>query len=216
MKLYASPHYEQGTVYSIVCLSYRGYWNSAGRPSQKGIELDASATLDWVTRRFGHGGRDLQIVLWGQSIGAGVASIAAQQFLESTSASSNVLLQGLMLETPFLSVRHMLSALYPQKWLPYRYLWPFLWNTWDSAGAIEQIATKIRCKKPRVAILQAGRDELVPREHGIELETICKKHNIFVERHEVPGALHTEVMIRQVGSNLAASFIQKTTQSRST
>ena len=39
---------------------------------------------------------------------------------------------GLVLETPFTSIRAMLVAIYPQQWLPYRYLYPFLWNHWNS------------------------------------------------------------------------------------
>src|SRR4051794_33675624 len=36
--------------YIMVCCSYRGFWTSNGRPSEKGIALDAEATLRWIEK----------------------------------------------------------------------------------------------------------------------------------------------------------------------
>lgn len=34
--------------YIMVCVSYRGYWTSKGRPSERGMAKDAVAALEWI------------------------------------------------------------------------------------------------------------------------------------------------------------------------
>lgn len=110
----------------VVALPYRGYWTSSGRASQQGIEKDAQAMLAWVRSTLSEPATDLEVILWGQSIGAGVAATAAASCI--TQSDQKPKITGLILETPFTGIKSMLLALYPQKWLPYQYLWPFLWN----------------------------------------------------------------------------------------
>lgn len=101
----------------------------------------------------------------------------------------------------------MLQTLYPQVWLPYRYLGPFLWNHLDTEKALvdlnrrltvtdEEELPVVKEKAPGVLILQAGRDELVPREHGERMEVVCKEAGLEVERKVIGGALHTEVLVK--------------------
>lgn len=186
----------------IVALSYRGFWTSKGRPSERGIALDADAAVAWVSKSFPKGTR---LVLWGQSLGASVAvaaTAAIQQdyqptntslSLEDTAKQANLPeVKGLILETPFTSIKDMLTAIYPQRWLPYRHLWPFLRSHWDSRRALKLIAqTK---NGPQILILQAAQDELVPQIHAVELEKICVASQINVRRLLVNGALHHEVL----------------------
>lgn len=139
--LHASSFTSIAPKYGIVALSYRGFWTSRGRPSERGIALDAIAALDWVSQCIP---QDSKLVLWGQSLGAGVAAnaVAAQIQIRPSRKSESVVtsreenkgvkVNGLMLETPFTSISAMLIAIYPQKWLPYRYLYPFLWDHWQA------------------------------------------------------------------------------------
>ncbi len=195
--------------YTIAALSYRGFWSSRGRPSQRGIERDAEAVLDWVVHRYCSRGESVRVVLWGQSIGAGVATAAAARY--SGSKFSHHLrpeINGLLLETPFTSVKDMLVTLYPQKWLPYRYLWPFLWNWWDSREALNTLGRPKGSNRIKVMILQAGKDELVPPEHGLEIEQICRRNDMEVQRKEVAGALHTEVIGKAEGRAVIVDFLE--------
>ncbi|KAI9705918.1 MAG: hypothetical protein M1836_005324 [Candelina mexicana] len=210
----APSHTQQPVEYTLVGVSYRGFWTSKGRPSQSGIELDIAAALKWVTNTYAPGNEDIQLVLWGQSIGAGIACSAAAAYLSTASDNEQISrkvqprIAGLLLETPFTSIRSMLATIYPQKWLPYRYLWPFLRNWWDSKLALREIAQTTAQVRPRVLILQAGQDELVPREHGLELEAFCKEMEIAVERKEVAGALHTESMTRGEGQSAITQYLR--------
>ena len=210
--------------YTIVALSYRGYWTSQGRPSQAGIELDARAALEWVQAEYGHLS-GMKLVLWGQSIGAGVATVAAALQQKATWPKDAEKISrelprahGLILETPFKSIPSMLIALYPQRWLPYRYLGPFLRNWWDSEAALRNIATlqsdgpssKMALPLPRVLILQAAKDELVPPEHSRELEDLCKGQGfVDVQRKVIAGALHTEVLTRPEGRKSIVTFLRR-------
>ena len=189
-----------------MALSYRGFWSSTGRPSQKGIERDAAAVLDWVSDEFAAGQGDVKLVLWGQSIGAGVAAIAAAHYQRQPSRILEV--DGLLLETPFLNVRSMLVSLYPQRFLPYRYLWPFLRSHWNTEEALYDIASSEGPTKPKILVLQAGRDELVPSEHGLELEAVARTYGLDVRRVEVSGALHTEIIAKASGRRSVVTFLE--------
>lgn len=193
------------TQYTIVVLAYRGYWTSAGRASQAGIELDAQALLQWVTTEYGGDDSDLQIVLWGQSIGAGIASTATATYVCNSNVVAKPPITGLVLETPFTGIKSMLLALYPQTWLPYRYLWPFLWNFWDSEAALRRIGESARL--PKVLLLPATRDEVVPPSEVDKLQRICIENGLDTQRNNIMGALHTEATTRREGQEAVAKFV---------
>ncbi|KAK3309639.1 Alpha/Beta hydrolase protein [Chaetomium strumarium] len=200
---------------TLVCLSYRGYWTSRGRPSEAGLRLDAEAGVRWVAERhertFGkHGSTRPILLLWGQSIGSGVATNLAS----TGRVPSSMPIAGLLLETPFVSVRAMLETLYPQKWLPYKYLWPFLRNhldSWANLGLIAECTRKKGFPAPMVYILQAERDELVPKEQSEHLYQRCLDLGLPVERGIVPVAYHQQAIARGDGKKLAAQAILKLT-----
>ncbi|KAF6836486.1 Protein ABHD13 [Colletotrichum musicola] len=210
---------KQPARYMIVCLSYRGYWTSRGRPSERGINVDAQAALRWIGQthenHVGHGQRRQPLaapalVIWGQSIGAGVATnLAAWEGFPPT-----LRLASLILETPFTSIRDMLGALYPQKWVPYRHLWPLLWNHLDSLTNLDAIARNHHrpgsdYEKPRITIVEAERDELVPPEHGQLLVRRCEEVGLEVEKKTVPKAFHNDAVIRIEGRRAVADAIEQ-------
>ena len=205
--LHANSLVENTPKYTIAALSYRGFWTSHGRPSERGINLDAAAALAWASKEFPP---DSILVVWGQSLGAGVAvcALAANLEQESTKNKAKTLeIKALLLETPFTSVRAMLVALYPQKWLPYRYLSPFLWNHWDSIQTLSRISASHA--EPKVLVLPAGDDELVPQAHAMELEAVCKDGQMDVKRTVVKGALHHEVVAKPQGRAAVVEFLKQ-------
>jgi len=225
--------------YTMVCLSYRGYWTSKGRPSEKGITKDAIATLNWIKEKdyalspSSPTSEGPSLVLWGQSIGAGFATqLAAQTHLFPPNPGLNLRL--LILETPFLSIKSMLQTLYPQAWLPYRYLYPFLWNHLDNYSALCRLSPSFpslssshlppqstaplsspsssptqQNPSPKILLLIAQKDELVPSSHGETLEKRCRELGIEVERKVVGGALHTDVMGREEGRRSVVDAIRE-------
>lgn len=247
IKSRSSPRQRKLVRYTMVCLSYRGYWKSSGRPSERGIRKDAQAALDWILQL--HRGRRRQsdgtaghiegsaadstpcpVIVWGQSVGAGFATQLAAATVEAVTAPPEQAaeIRGLVLETPFLSMRAMLEAVYPQRWLPYRHLWPFLRNHLDNREALRRIAAACRPNvgateprtittqperphaqppPPSVLILDAGNDELVPSWHADALQAECAALEIPVERRTVLGAYHSEAMLRSGGKDAVAAFV---------
>ncbi|KAJ6119186.1 hypothetical protein N7523_003466 [Penicillium sp. IBT 18751x] len=214
------------TEYTIAALSSRGYWKSSGRATQTGIEMDAQAFLTWVSETYQAPETDLEIVLWGHSLGAAVASAATTAYLDSqhskqssTRESNGSLapLVGLILEAPISSIRDMLISLYPQKWLPYRYLWPLSWNTWDITKSLSQMArwrdesdieaADLASRIPPIFLLSAEKDEVVPSYVSVELERCARSLNLDLETKEVAGALHTEAPLKLDGRKALVEFI---------
>lgn len=63
--------------FSVVLVEYRGYGRSRGAPpTEQGLYLDAAAILDWLGAR---GVGPERVVLWGQSLGTGVAAEMARR-----------------------------------------------------------------------------------------------------------------------------------------
>lgn len=199
LKLLHSKTGEQ-VRFTMVALSYRGYWKSSGRATEPGIKLDAQATLHWVKDNH----PNASVILWGQSLGAGVACAAAEHHL---SKSGSQPLQGLILETPFTSVSSMLLALYPEKWLPYRYLSGFLRSHWDSTVALQRIASVEKRRRPQVLLIAATRDEIVPAEEAEKLQAVCEEASLGFRRVNVIGALHNEATTRREGQEAIAKFV---------
>lgn len=191
---------DESVRYTMVALSYRGYWTSSGRATEPGIKLDAQATLNWMSEQH----PNASIVLWGQSLGAGVACAAAA---EHVTRSESQTLQGLVLETPFTSVKSMLIALYPERWLPYRYLSGFLRSHWDSEIALKRVAESQVDRRPPVLLIAATRDEVVPTEEAEKLQRICEEAKLDIRRVNVIGALHNEATTRREGQEAVARFV---------
>ncbi|OQE17339.1 hypothetical protein PENSTE_c021G09859 [Penicillium steckii] len=222
--------------YTIVALSYRGYWTSSGSATQSGIERDAQAFLRWVSASYSRQNTELQIVLWGHSLGSAVASSALSKYLQMQSKertpSGDALppISGLIMEAPISNIKDMLIALYPQKWLPYRYLWPFSWNTWCTATALEGLAGW-RSQAPRQAvdkvnngasgyqassvppilILSAENDEVIPSHVAAQLEKKGHDLGLNISRKEVLGAMHTEGPTKHDGRKALVDFIRSYT-----
>ncbi|KAI0409392.1 Alpha/Beta hydrolase protein [Xylaria palmicola] len=203
----------KGARCTMVCLSYRGYWKSRGRATEKGIRLDSAAAVAWISRMHQEAcGRDpdglripAELILWGQSIGSGVATnLAAEDPMPG-----NLRLNSLILETPFTSIRAMLEVLYPQKWLPYKYLWPFLRNHLDSWKNLKLISDRysVEPSAPEVLIVQAAKDELVPAELSQKLYDRCTELQLPVRRTMVGGAFHNDAMFRTEGKQAVSQFL---------
>ncbi|KAL4930470.1 Alpha/Beta hydrolase protein [Aspergillus undulatus] len=240
----ANPHSDSGqpgneqaqTEYILAALSYRGYWKSKGRATQTGIELDAQAFLDWVYETYQHPNMDMdtRIVLWGHSLGAAVASSAVAKRLSRSNSAEEALetastqppISGLILEAPISSIKDMLISLYPQKWLPYRYLWPLSWNTWDVADSLEKLgqhknkasqshsefnlsanANSHHGHVPPILLMSAASDEVIPTWVADQLVDKARHHRLDIQRTDVKGAMHIEGPLKAEGKKALVEFI---------
>ncbi len=138
----------------LLALSYRGYGGSEGSPSEDGLIADARAAHAFARERF----PDRKIVLWGESLGTGVAvAIAAEQDVDAV-----------ILEAPFTSAADVASAAYP--FVPVRLLMK------------DQFLSDVRIGKVRapVLIMHGERDRIVPFRLGEQLFALANEPKQFV------------------------------------
>ncbi|KAJ3132193.1 hypothetical protein HDU90_007499 [Geranomyces variabilis] len=135
---------------NVVMFSYRGYGHSEGSPSEKGLKIDAQATLDWILAHPQL--KNTKIIVYGQSIGGAVAINLAANNQETIAA--------LIVENTFLTLRKLIPSVMPL----IRHAAFLCHQIWDSEAAIATI--------PRMPILllSGGRDELIPSQ---QMLTLC-------------------------------------------
>ncbi|QAY79096.1 alpha/beta hydrolase [Sphingosinicella sp. BN140058] len=153
--------------HDVVVFHYRGYAPSTGRAGAAALTADSLLVHDEVARRFP--GRP--IVAIGFSVGTGVAAYLA----------SRRNLAGLILVTPFDSLRDVAATQYP--WLPVRLLFrhPMPSAEW------------LRGRRLPVAILAGGSDTLVRPECTDALRKAVP--NLVFDR-TIAGAGHNDIYQR--------------------
>lgn len=146
--------------YGVVLASYRGYSGNGGRPSEAGLMADARAILARV-----HG----KTILWGHSLGTGVAARMAAEGRASA----------LILESPYTAVSDVAARRFPY--------YPVRWFLWDSFDTLDLVP---RIKVP-VLILSGGRDRIVPFDMGETLASRFGRRATFLAfpraDHELDG-----------------------------
>ena len=135
---------------SVLIIDYRGYGQSEGRTTEKGIYRDADAAWRYLIESRGVAAND--IVIFGRSLGASVASRLAIQHQPLA----------LILESSFTSVPDIAQDLYP--WLPVRWLSRLSHATRDHVR-------DVHCP---VLVVHSRDDEIIPFHHS---ETIFASAN---------------------------------------
>ena len=155
---------------NIFIFDYRGYGQSAGRPSEAGLYRDAAAALAQV--RGLPDSDPARTVLFGRSLGAAVA----------VELATREAVRGLILESPFTSIRAMARVA-----LPHVPLGPLLRTRFDSL-------TKVPALRVPLLVLHSPTDEVVPYAQGEELFAAAPAPKWF---HAIgSGACHNDSYLR--------------------
>jgi uncharacterized protein len=148
----------------VVTFHYRGYSPSKGSPSAEALIADAPRVYDFAVERV----KPRRIVGVGFSIGSGIAArLAATRRLD-----------GLILVTPFDSLRAVAQAMYP--WLP---IGPFFEHEIEAAAALGTVDVP-------VAIIAAEHDQIVPSERT---QALRKDVRQLVFDRTIDGAGHNDI-----------------------
>lgn len=156
-----------GIGFDVMLFDYRGYGRSSGSPSEEGTYRDARAALAALLRRPGVDPR--RVFYLGESLGAAVALELA---LRSPPA-------GLILQSPFTSVRDMARAVYrviPRRIVP---------DAYPSLRIIRDLRSPL-------LVLHGEGDDVVPVEQGRALQAAApepKRIEIFA------GARHNDLLL---------------------
>jgi fermentation-respiration switch protein FrsA (DUF1100 family) len=153
---------------NIFIFDYRGYGRSEGTASEKGTYLDGEAAIKYLLERDDASAR--RLVLFGRSLGAAVAAEMATRFTTL----------GLILESPFISIREMARAIFPS--LPIAWLLRTRYDTME----------KVRLVKTPILVLHGDRDATVPFAQGKKVFEVASQPKRF---YRIVGASHNDTFV---------------------
>jgi fermentation-respiration switch protein FrsA (DUF1100 family) len=159
----------RGLNVNVLIFDYRGYGNSTGTPTERGLELDAEAVLEYALGLPTINPKKLYI--YGKSLGGAVALSVA------TKVQDKVL--GLVLENSFTSLAAVIS-----QHMPYlNYVQPLLLaNYWPSIERVPSI------RRP-ILFIYAEHDELIDNSNTKKLHEAATA-SIYKRLYMVRGGSH--------------------------
>ncbi|MDX2196432.1 MAG: alpha/beta hydrolase [Cytophagales bacterium] len=140
---------------NVICFDYRGYGASDGTPSEQGLYKDGVAVYNYL--KSTQNVADSNIVLYGYSLGSGVATEMATRFPA----------KALILEGAYLSVPDVGQELYP--FIPVNLV---AQNKFDNKLKITKIT------KP-VLFIHSPEDKQIPYAHGQKLYEMANEPKYF-------------------------------------
>lgn len=161
--------------FGVLAVSYRGYGDSAGSPTEQGLYADARAALQY-TRDVLHIAPQ-HMIFYGESMGTGVA---VQMATETAPAA-------LVLEAPYTSVEARSQELYP--YMPVSLLIRDRYHSLD----------KISTVHAPLLIFHGDDDRVIPVRHG---RTLLAAANAPKEGVFFPGIGHTDFDAQHLTNHL--------------
>jgi hypothetical protein len=155
--------------FGVLLVEYRGYGISRGaEPSEEGLYNDAEAALDRLAAR---GVGPEKVVLWGTSLGTGVAAEMARRGRGAA----------LVLVTPYTSIPDVVSDAVP--FLPAAILVPHRFDTLRKSAEI----------RVPTLVIHGDADEIVPFWMGRRLAQAIPSAELL----RVPGGRHGDLFLRE-------------------
>jgi len=156
-RIHKLNHFKDMDV-NFLIIAWRGFSGNKGKPSEEGLYIDANSTILWL-KNLGLTEKD--IILYGESLGTGVATEIAQ---------SNGY-AGLVLETPFTSMVEAAKNFYP--YIPVSLL---LKDKYDNQKKIKNINIPI-------LVMHGEVDQIVPFRMGKKIYEIANqpKYSYFTK-----------------------------------
>jgi len=142
---------------NVFIIDYRGYGQSEGKTTEKGTYLDAQAAWNYLINTRGIS--EKQIIIFGRSLGASIASWLASKHAPAA----------LIIESGFSSVPSMGQRLYP--FLPIRWLAHYKYNTKHYVKNVSR----------PVLVAHSRYDDIIPYEEGREIFLAAAQPKQFLE-----------------------------------
>ena len=152
-RTYKPNHFKDLDV-NFLIIAWRGFNGNKGRPSEIGLYKDAESAIKWLKSK---GLNEENIILYGESLGTGVAVEVAQ--------SKNY--AGVILESPFTSMVSMGKKYYP--FFPVRFL---LKDKFESYKKLKNISVPI-------LIMHGKVDKIVPYDMGKKMYELANEPKFF-------------------------------------
>lgn len=162
----------------VLIVDYRGYGENPGRPSEAGLYEDARGCWRYAVETLRVPPE--RIVLFGESLGGGVATALAAELTQARTPPG-----GLIIRASFTSLPDAGAYHYP--WLPVRW---FLWDRFDSLARIPQVASPL-------LIMHGDQDRIIPFSQGERLFAAAPERSatgIPKQFVRLKGAGHNDIM----------------------
>ena len=160
---------------SVLIIDYRGYGQSGGRTTERGIYRDAEAAWRYLTETSAM--PEARIIVFGRSMGASAAAYLAARYRPLA----------LIVESSFTSVPDIAAEYYP--WLPVRWLSRL-------RHATEDFVRQAACP---VLVIHSRDDEIVPFRHGEAIFAAASEPRSFLELR----GTHNDAFLRDERNYLA-------------
>lgn len=148
----------------VIALSYRGYMGSTGNPTEDGLLHDAEAAYRFAASRY----PSSPVVLWGHSLGSGVAvALAARHQVAKV-----------ILEAPFSSTVDVAALRFP--------IVPVRWLMHDQFRSDQ----RIEAVRAPLLIMHGDQDGVIPIRLGERLFKLAHEPKRFVR---FPGGNHVDL-----------------------
>ncbi|MGF1474699.1 MAG: alpha/beta hydrolase [Geminicoccaceae bacterium] len=158
--------------FGVTILSYRGYGGNRGRPREQGLYQDARRALAHLAAK---GVSSNEIVLYGESLGTGVAATMALEASEAGNPHA-----ALIMQAPYTSISAVVRFLMP--WLPVKPSW-LLGEVYDTRAKISRIEMPL-------LFIHGRDDDLIPAGHSRELFELAAEPKAL---HVIEGAGHNDL-----------------------
>ena len=135
---------------NFLIISWRGFSKNSGKPTEQGLYKDGKSAIDWLKNM---GLDDKDIILYGESLGTGIAIEIAQ----------NKNFAGLILETPFTSMIDAAKNVYP--YIPVGLL---LKDRYENDKKIKNINIPL-------LVMHGEKDQIIPFKMGKKIYEIANK-----------------------------------------
>ena len=135
---------------NFLIISWRGFSKNSGKPTEQGLYKDGKSAIDWLKNM---GLDDKDIILYGESLGTGIAIEIAQ----------NKKFAGLILETPFTSMIDAAKNVYP--YIPVGLL---LKDRYENDKKIKNINIPL-------LVMHGEEDQIIPFKMGKKIYEIANK-----------------------------------------
>ena len=156
-RIHKLNHFQNMNI-NFLIIAWRGFNGNKGKPSERGLYLDGKSTIDWLIKK---GVNEENIILYGESLGTGVATHLAQ----------NKNYAGVILETPFTSMIDAAKNFYP--YIPINLL---LKDKFENFKKVKNINTPI-------LVMHGEVDQIVPFSMGKKIYEIANnpKYSYFTK-----------------------------------
>src|SRR5210317_369715 len=159
-RIYKLNHFKDIDI-NFLIIAWRGFSGNKGKPTEEALYIDGRSAVEWI---IDQGAKEENIILYGESLGTGIATEIAQ----------NKNFAGVILETPFTSMINAAKEFYP--YIPVNLL---IKDRYENYKKIKNINIPI-------LIMHGEQDTIVPFKMGKKMYQLANdpKYSYFTKHDD--------------------------------